>query len=211
MGLINKMFSRSRDNSHSRIIHIGTDKKGNPVTWDVDKEQHGFFVGELSEAHKFAQGIQDFVEDHPLDWESISLYAPNNAMLKVNDSRTVEAVKNFKAFLTPIERDIYRRIKDREDPSLQKSKSLIVFIHNASMLTMTRSEWENTYPRTPYKATAFFQKKIQSLMEDTVEGEIHIFLLDNMFSDYQYLIENYAIDYGIETDDDGYIYKVSLE
>lgn len=210
MGLLKNIFSRSKEPINDRAIYLGKDKTGADVLWNVDDEHHAFFVGDLSEAHQFTSEIKNFVEKNPLKWESLSLYAPSYEMLKINDSRTVDAVRDFKAFLDPIERDIYSRIKQEQDATRPKPKSLILFIYHASMLTMTRSEWENTYPRMPYKATEFFQKKIRALMDNTTQGEIYIVLLDDMFSDYEYLIDNYGIDYGIETDEDGYLYKVDV-
>lgn len=209
MSLLNKIFSRSKNTADHKGIPIGRDKYGKTVLWDPEKEHHAFFVGGLKESHKFTNVVENYVDNHPLEWEAVHLYAPAYEMLKVNDTRTVAAVKTFKENLVAIEKDIYKRVQHNKTDS--KSKSLIVFIYHASMLTLNKQEWESIYPRMPYKATEFFQKKIQSLMDNTRQGNVYIVLLDDMFLDYASLVDKYSIDFGIETDENGNIYKVNTD
>lgn len=205
MGVLGNLFSRPKPAQSSRLIPLGKDKNDEDVTWNLDTEHHAVFVGSPKECVQARSRIQDYVMHNPLSCEYVELFAPEHRVLQRGGPAAVNAIKDFKAFLDPVEKDIYERISGQ---SATPRKSLVLCIQNAAFFSIREKDWAREYPAIPYKAARYFTSKLQAMMSNTQEENVYIILMDDHFSDYGYLAEAYRASFGVETDEHGAFYKV---
>lgn len=209
MGLLKRIFNKSPQQSHDDIdLNIGYDREGKPVIWDYQSEHHCFFVGNSRDCYKAIAHIKTFVRSHTSEWDYIEIYTPTHEELRKNTKGTPEKIK----FLLEDIDSMFLEIRSRyeTDNPGEKDKSIILAINQASLFGMEKQNWETEYPLVPYKAAQVLHKKLETLMQRALAYDLHIILLDDYFHDYEYLIDRYSLDFGIEADEEGNFHKVTV-